>query len=512
MAITIKAFEIALHDLDGAARVFCFEQDFTMTPAIQALADKYFPHLSALIERQKFTGAAGSSLVASSSVDGLSDVILLGLGKKKDGKLDVETLRRALGSLIRIVQGKKIKTVALQVPLAQAFGVKSEFLGQQISSILSMATYQFDTYITDESRILEKDIMINLSVKEDNLDAIQKGLDRGLAIAKSVNMARHWVNLPPNALTPSDLADEAEQIAKKHHYEYEIFDHAKVKSLGMGGLIAVSQGSKQECRFVIIKHMVSPSAPTLGFVGKGITFDSGGLSLKPPQHMETMKEDMSGAAAVIATMDALGSNKPNVNIIAIAPMAENLPSGEATKPGDIIRFYNGKTAEVKNTDAEGRLILADALSYITAHYKLDALIDIATLTGACAYALGPYFSGMISEHDDLAAKVMQVGKRSGDVVWRLPITADYKAAVQAEVADLCNIGKKSIQAGAITAAAFLQNFVGDTPWVHIDIAGTAFNVPNISYFRPETATGVGVRLFVELASTWEKTDKALIEK
>ncbi|HJM69216.1 MAG TPA: leucyl aminopeptidase [Candidatus Babeliales bacterium] len=512
MAITIKAFEIALHELDGAARVFCVEQNFTITPALQALADKYFPNLPALIEKQKFTGKAGSTLTAESSVDGLSDVILLGLGKKKDGKLDIEACRRALGALIRIVQGKKIKTVALQLPSAENFGVDAAFFAEQVSSIISMATYQFDTYLTEESRILEKDITVNLSVKEDNLDAMQKGLARGLVIAESVNMARQWVDLPPNALTPADLADEAEHIAKKHNFEYEIFDHAKVKSLGMGGLIAVSQGSKQECRFVIIKHTVSESAPTLGFVGKGITFDSGGLSLKPPQSMETMKEDMSGAAAVIATMNALGEYKPNVNIVMVAPMAENLPSGEATKPGDIIRFYNGKTAEVKNTDAEGRLILADALSYITKNYKIDAIYDLATLTGACAYALGPFFSGLFSEHEDLVVRTKDAGNRSGDAVWRLPLTDDYKPAIKSEVADLCNIGKKSVMAGGTTAAAFLQNFVGDTPWVHLDIAGTAFNVPGVPYFRPETATGVGVRILVELASNWEQKDKALTKK
>ena len=217
--------------------------------------------------------------------------------------------------------------------------------------------------------------------------------------------------------------------------------------------------------------------------------------------METMKEDMSGAAAVIGSMQAIAQLKPDVNIVAITALSENLPSGTATKPGDILRFYNGKTAEVKNTDAEGRLVLADALSYAVKHYNPVAIIDLATLTGACAYALGPFYSGLVSEHDEFADKVLHAANKSGDFAWRLPLTDDYKVAIKSDVADICNIGTKKISAGTITAAAFLQNFVGDVPWVHLDIAGVAFAVPNISYYG-SGGTGYGVRLLVELAMNW----------
>jgi leucyl aminopeptidase len=200
-------------------------------------------------------------------------------------------------------------------------------------------------------------------------------------------------------------------------------------------------------------------------------------------------------------MEVIAQLKPNVNVIALAPLSENLPSGKATKPGDILKFYNGKTAEIKNTDAEGRLILADALSYAVKHYKPDAIIDIATLTGACAYALGPYFTGLMSEHDDLVAKIEAASKKVGDPVWRLPMTSDYKQAIKSEVADICNIGDGRIKAGAITAAHFLQHFVGSTPWAHLDIAGTAFDVPNIPYFR-SGATGAGVRLLIGVVMNW----------
>jgi leucyl aminopeptidase len=205
-------------------------------------------------------------------------------------------------------------------------------------------------------------------------------------------------------------------------------------------------------------------------------------------------------------MKALAEIKPVINVVAVVPIAENTPSGSSAMPGDIIRFYNGKTAEVKNTDAEGRLILADALAYITKNYKISAVVDLATLTGACVVALGPYFTGLISNNDALAQQVEHAGKLSGDVVWRLPLTDDYRDAIKCDIADLCNIGRSDVKAGTITAAAFLENFVGATPWVHLDIAGTAFDVPGVSYQRRSAATGVGVRLLVDLAANWKSLE------
>jgi Leucyl aminopeptidase len=271
----------------------------------------------------------------------------------------------------------------------------------------------------------------------------------------------------------------------------------------MGGLAAVGRGSDQDCQMVILEYKAKrKNAPTIAFVGKGITFDSGGLSIKPALNMETMKDDMSGAAAVITTMEVLAHLKPDVNVVALAPLAENLPSGKATMPGDIVTFYNGKTAEVRNTDAEGRLVLADALSYAVKHYKPDAIIDIATLTGACAYALGPFFTGLMSQHDTLVKDIEISAQRSGDRVWRLPLHDDYQIAIRSDISDMCNIGAPKYMAGAITAAHFLKHFVGQTPWAHLDIAGTAFNVPDLPYYK-QGATGVGVRLLVDLAMHWK---------
>ena len=279
----------------------------------------------------------------------------------------------------------------------------------------------------------------------------------------------------------------------------------KINELGMGGLAAVSSGSEQECRFVILEYKSKKkNVPTLGFVGKGITYDSGGLSLKPPKYMETMKEDMSGASAVIGAMKALAQLKPDVNIVAITPLAENLPSGVASKPGDIIRMYNGKTVEIKNTDAEGRLILGDALAYMAKNFKPDMMIDLATLTGAILYALGSFKSGLFGVDNHVIEKVKEAAKESGDSVWQLPLTRDYESAMDCPVADLCNIASPKFLCGSINAAVFLKHFVSDVPWAHVDIAGTAFDVFNIPYQRAQTATGVGVRLLVELALNWSR--------
>ncbi len=272
--------------------------------------------------------------------------------------------------------------------------------------------------------------------------------------------------------------------------------------MGMGGIYAVTRGSDQECRLAILEYRApEPDAPTIALVGKGVTFDSGGLSIKPAKSMETMKDDMAGAAVVIGVMRIIAQFKPRINVVALAPMSENMTGGSAGKPGDIVRFYNGKTAEVKNTDAEGRLMLADAISYAVKHYKLDAIIDIATLTGSCAQALGPFYCGLFSQHDPLVKKLEQASHHSGDRVWRLPMDNDYKAAIKSDVADMCNIGNPNYMAGAITAAFFLKYFVDDVPWAHLDIAGTAFGVPDMSYFRPG-ATGFGTRLLTDLIMHW----------
>jgi leucyl aminopeptidase len=393
-------------------------------------------------------------------------------------------------------------SVAIQL-LPDHVGFTEDYIAEHTTVISTLAAYHFDEYMTQEDRKETKITELILCVQNINSETLtKKGVERGTIIACAVNKARHWIDAPPLHLTPSYLADQAEEIAKKYSLAFVRLNENQIINLGMGGLAAVSKGSDLDCQFLVMHYKTDKvNAQTLALVGKGITFDSGGLSLKPAQSMETMKDDMSGAAAVIATMEVLAQFKPRINVIGFVPISENLPSGKATKPGDVIRFYNGKTAEVKNTDAEGRLILADALSYAVKQYKPDAIVDIATLTGACAYALGPFYTGLMSQHDELVEKIKHAAQISGDNVWQLPMSDDYKKAIKSDIADICNIGDGRIKAGAITAAHFLQNFVEDTPWAHLDIAGTAFDVPHIPYYR-SGATGVGVRLFVELAMNW----------
>lgn len=462
--------------------------------------------IAAYLKDIQFTGAKGSQASLPLTFDGKNfiQIYFAGLGKQDKSKnFCFETLRRAIGSAVKFAQAKRVSTISIALPESKNFGVTSEYLIQQAYVISAIAGYKYDIFFTEK---LSKAVplTVNLCATAVDQKLMTKAEKIGSVVAESVNRTRLWIDTPPSQLTPTDLAKHAQSLAKKYGLKCTVFDEKKIKQMGMGGLAAVAAGSSQDAKFAILEYKTKKAkAPTLGFVGKGITFDSGGLSLKPAQYMETMKEDMAGAASVINTLAAVAQLKPDVNVVGVVALTENMPGCSATKPGDIITFYNGKTAEVLNTDAEGRLVLADALAYITKHFKLDCVIDVATLTGACIYAVGPFYSALLSDNDDLADKVQQAACSSGDAVWRLPFTEDFKAAIKSNVADIQNVGNPSIAAGTITAAWFLRTFTGDTPWVHLDIASTAFNVPNISYFG-KGATGSSVRLLIDVAMHWKK--------
>lgn len=496
---TKKLFESAV-DCYGI-----FIEEASLEKEISFVSKQFFPNLHAILEKRGFKGRKLEHIVLSlPSSDKLksSTLILVGLGNKSNG-IDIETYRRALGKMVRTAIDCKSISMALALPQASLFGEKYELLAKETALIADVAAYHFDDFITDSARKQIAPLHIMLCVDTKQEKAVKQGVELGTIIAHGINKARHWIDLPPIVLNPPQLADKAAKIAKDKGLLFTQFSEEQINKMGMGGLSAVSRGSELDCRLIVMEYKTKKKgAPTVAFVGKGITFDSGGLSIKPARGMESMKCDMSGAAAVIATMEILAELKPEINVVGIAPLSENLPSGNAIKPGDIVTFYNGKTAEIKNTDAEGRLILADALSYAVKHYKLDAIIDLATLTGAISYALGPFYSGLFSQHDDLVERIYTASEHSGDAVWRLPMGDDYKQAIISTVADICNIGNESIKSGSITAAHFLEHFVADVPWAHLDIAGTAYDVPNVSYYR-SGATGVGIRLLVELAMNWK---------
>jgi len=487
--------------------VMMLEEGFEFSKPLQELAKQVFPTLKELFVHEGFTGKLMSAVAVPTMIHGkIAHFLFIGLGKKGLQKnIDVENFRRALGVAVKQAAACKSSTLALALPSSKSFGVTADYMAKQSSIIINMAAYQFTDFWSDKERKGTELKTVTVCVDAKDVASLQQNLEDGECIADAVNKTRHWIDMPPSSMTPAHLAERAERIAKKHkNLKLTVFSEKEINNMGMGGLAGVSRGSHLDCKLVILEYKSKKkNAPTIAFVGKGITFDSGGLSIKPADSMENMKDDMSGAAAVINTMEALAILNPDVNVIGLAPIAENLPSGTALKPGDVVTFYNGKTAEVKNTDAEGRLVLADALAYAVKHYKLDAIMDIATLTGACAYFLGPYFTGMLSKHDDFVEQVQRAADATGDRVWRLPLHEDYKAAIRTPMADLSNTGSSRIKSGTITAAWFLNNFVDDVPWVHLDIAGTAYDVPDISYYRTG-ATGAGVRLMIELAMNWKK--------
>lgn len=502
-------FKVSLSTKDFLSEhVDCYgyivEKNFKVSELERALKN-VCPDISAILKKRKFSGNALETLSLPIMVnDSVAYFILVGLGtlESKGGVSGIEKYRRALGQLVKEVRACGGGSVALQLLHSAPLNVSAYYLAEQTVIAMRAAHYHFDEYITEKTRKTNKLDVTIVTLASDKKE-VESGINDGMIISQAVSQARHWIDAPPSSLTPQHLAEKAEEVAKRNKLDITVFHEKDVIKMGMGGLAAVSRGSDIDCALIILEYKAKKkNAPTLCFVGKGITFDSGGLSLKPADFMETMKEDMSGAAAVICAIDALAQLDCPVNIIAIAPTSENLPSGKATKPGDIVTFYNGKTAEIKNTDAEGRLILADALSYAVKHYDPAVIVDLATLTGACSRALGPFYSGLFTEHDDVKERLFEAATISGDNLWQLPMGDDYKKAITSTVADICNIGTSKIAAGASTAAHFLQNFVDDTPWAHIDIAGTAFDVPNISYYRPG-ATGVGVKLLVALAMNWK---------
>lgn len=504
--ITFSITQKAIEKSDVSAKIFFVEANAQDSKNIIDVAQKYMPNLQDVFMQQGFTGQVGKIVIVPVSYEGTYFTLyFVGLGTlSKKKTLGIESYRRALGAVIKALQKNKERKSSFALPNPKKFDLSWFDIAKETAIIGEMGLYNFDTYITDETSKLIDDIAIELSLETNEKLSVEKGLIEGAIIAKSVNTTRHWIDLPPCDLTPIELAGKAEKIAQEYGLKITIFDEATIKKMGMGGLAAVSAGSEQDCRFVVMEYQASEkNAQTIAFVGKGITFDSGGINLKPRGYIENMKQDMSGAAAVISTLGAIAQLKPKVNVIGIASLSENLLGGKATKPGDIITFYNGKTAEIQDTDAEGRLILADALAYAVKHYKPDAIIDIATLTGACAYALGPFFSGLMSTNQDLKERIFKASELSGDRVWELPLHEDYKPAMKSLVADLSNVGNRKYLAGAITAAIFLQYFVNDTPWAHLDIAGTAFDVPDISYYSTGIATGVGVRLLISLAQSWQ---------
>jgi len=414
--------------------------------------------------------------------------LVVGLGKRED----FEPERARVAAALAAREAAKLEATSLAWVLPEIDDDGATAAALVTGTIL--ASYRFDRFVSHDpsdpppSRVESLTILGPAEVA-DSVEAAR-------ICAEAQNRARDLQSLPSNVATPSYPAERAGEIAAKSEaLSVEVLGRDEIAAKGMGGLVAVSQGTAEEPKLIVLRYAGAGSGHTLGFVGKGVTFDTGGISLKPSAAMHEMKMDMSGAAAVIEAAGAIAELGLPLDLVAVVPATENMPSGTAIKPGDVITQYNGKTVEVNNTDAEGRLILADALAYAV-ELGAERIVDLATLTGAVLMALGSTYAAVISNDDELAAEVEQAGQTTGELVWRLPLHREYKELTKGTVADLVNAAAKR-KAGTIYAGSFLEEFVGETPWAHVDIAGTAWDVG-----RPYTgndASGFGVRLLVELA-------------
>jgi leucyl aminopeptidase len=429
---------------------------------------------------------AGFKKTALLRPDGFPPVLVVGLGAGDD--LDAERLRVAAALAAREASRLEAGSLAWAVPESDDRTAAAEAL---VAGAI-LATYRFDRFKSgdgDDSPRLEMLTLVGPAELESAAEVAR-------VAAEAQNRARDLQNTPANVATPTFLAERAEEIAAgSDALSTETLGLGELEAKGMGGILAVSQGGPQEPKLVVLRYRGGGSGPTLALVGKGVTFDTGGISLKPGAGMQDMKMDMSGAAAVLEAVAAIAELRLPLDLIALVPSTENMPSGTAIKPGDVITQYSGKTVEVNNTDAEGRLILADALAYAV-ELGAERIVDLATLTGAVTIALGSTYAAVIANDDGLAGEVIAAGERSGELVWRLPLHPEYKELMKGKVADLSNLASQR-KAGTITAGSFLEEFVGETPWAHVDIAGTAWDTGR--EYVGKGASGMGVRLLVELA-------------
>jgi leucyl aminopeptidase len=461
-------------------------------PAIRALDRRLKGNFRERLQKSKFTGAEGSALLYSTA--GLlpaAHILLIGLGK--EGEIAADTWRKAGARLAKEASGIGAEEVAF---FFAPDGHSEDVAGAIVEGIL-LASYQFNKYRSNSKA--------PASIK--TLTLFSPGLRRSIAVEKSIQtvekivpgvfLARDLINEPPSITTARFLGEQAQRHCRGRGLSVEVWKKNKIEAMNLAGLLAVNRGSQEEPRFIVMHYMPrGKPRKHVAWIGKGITFDSGGLSLKPAKSMETMKLDMAGGAAVIAAMSRLPHLDLDIEVTGYVPATDNLPGGNAQKPGDVIRYLNGKTIEVLNTDAEGRLILADALA-LAAKQKPDYMITLATLTGACVVALGSEVAGIFSNHQPLADQLLRCARESGEKLWQLPLVKDYRELIKSSVADIKNVGGP--HGGAITAALILQEFVDDVPWAHLDIAGPAF-AEGDSGVSPKGGTGFGVRTLLKFLS------------
>ncbi|HEY4423106.1 MAG TPA: leucyl aminopeptidase [Pyrinomonadaceae bacterium] len=446
------------------------------------------------LDAEEFSGKEGETayfyLVGNDNLKARR-LLLVGVGEASD--YNNAEISQMAGTAVRSLRSKKAKTIAVA---PRASGEVFETTATAVQGAY-ISLFDPDKYRTVDKEEKTIDRLV-VAVEGAEEDALQRGVNVGRIVGESVNFTRDMANEPGAYMTPTDMAERAREIANEFGLSIDVLDEARMEQEGMGSLLSVTAGSDQPAKLIILKY-TPPTPPSdskelLAFVGKGVTFDSGGISLKPGENMELMKYDMTGGATVIGVMRAIGQLKPPIPILGVAPCTENLPSGKATKPGDVVKAMTGKTIEIINTDAEGRLILADAIAYAK---KLGAtkVIDMATLTGAVSIALGDVNAAVLGTDQELIDEIISAGREVGEKFWQLPLDKEYSKQIKSDIADIKNVGGR--KAGTITAAAFLKEFADGIAWAHLDIAGTAWG-DEAKPYRSKGPTGIAVRTLLRI--------------
>lgn len=435
-------------------------------------------------------GTFGKISIVPTTGMAVQRILLAGIGKKENFTKD--TIRFVSGKIAQKARELKLKEFSIIIPPSSLIETISS--ASQIVEGCKMSLYKFEKYKSKKENVIP-----NLTILVSKSEKVSKAIKIAEIVSDGAIYTKSIANLPPNECVPTTLANFAKIISNKNNMKCNIISKKELKKNGFGGITAVGQGSKNEPKLIIVEYNRGPkNEKPIVLVGKAVTFDTGGISLKPGEKMDEMKFDKCGGCTVIGIMKAVSELKLPINLVGIIPSVENMPGGESYRPGDIIKLYNGKTAEILNTDAEGRLILADALAYGEKQYSPKVIIDFATLTGACIIALGTNIAGMVSNNDQIAQKIIESSKRTTEEIWQLPLNEDYMEMVKSDIADIKNTGIGRA-AGTITAAAFLKNAIENTPWIHIDIAGVAWTqvATKDKPYNPKGATGFGVRLMLD---------------
>jgi Leucyl aminopeptidase len=474
------------------------EADLVMLPVYSENKDLQDEKLTVIYkhfkESNKFKGNAGEICVATNVVEsGVQDIIFIGLGSKDE--LTTEIIRGSFGKAIKKAIELKAKKIALNMTSNKKLSV--EDITKSMVEGIGFGEYRFDKYKTEANE--NSEIEVSICTDENGKpNSIDEYIDEALILVETTKFARDLVNEPANVLYPETLAEKVIGSGNKYGFEVEVFDEKKINELGMESFLSVAKGSELPPRLIVMRYFGDESKKDdiLGLVGKGVTYDSGGYSIKPTSSMDSMKSDMGGAASVIGAISAIAKKKLKINVVGVIAACENLISGKAYKPGDIIGSMAGKYIEVLNTDAEGRLTLIDAVHYIIEKEKVNKVIDLATLTGAALVALGVTTTAVVSNNDEFYKELESASLKADEKVWRLPDFDDYKKLIKSDIADLKNTGGR--HAGTITAGLFIGEFVQNKPWLHLDIAGTAWTEKESSYCS-KGGTGVGVRTLYYLA-------------